>query len=127
MTTACKAAGITKKIIFEIYGGNPADEIINLSNLIHFDLIVMGSRRIASMIEGLGSTTRKVAATSKVPLLYMQKQPSTRMNGNLVDSLKLCYESSQALVILPTKAHQLIESINSPCYRIVFHFYRIFD
>ena len=56
MTTACKAAGITKKTIFKIYGGNPADEIINLTNLMQFDLIVMGSRRIASMIEGLGST-----------------------------------------------------------------------
>jgi nucleotide-binding universal stress UspA family protein len=75
MTTACKAAGMTRKIIFEIYGGNPADEIINLSNLIHFDLIVMGSRRIASKIEGIGSTTRKVAATSKIPLLIIQKQP----------------------------------------------------
>lgn len=75
MTTACKAAGITKKTIFKIYGGNPADEIINLTNLMQFDLIVMGSRRIASMIEGLGSTARKVAATCKVPLLIIQKQP----------------------------------------------------
>lgn len=75
MITTCKAVGMTKKIIFEIYGGNPADEIINLSNLIHFDLIVMGSRRIASRIEGIGSTTRKVAARSKIPLLIVQKQP----------------------------------------------------
>ena len=75
MTTACKAAGITKKTIFKIYGGSPADEIINLTNLMQFDLIVMGSRRIASMIEGLGSTARKVAATCKVPLLIIQKQP----------------------------------------------------
>jgi nucleotide-binding universal stress UspA family protein len=75
MTTACRAAGITKKTIFKIYGGNPADEIINLTNLMQFDLIVMGSRRIASMIEGLGSTARKVAATCKVPLLIIQKQP----------------------------------------------------
>lgn len=74
MTTACRAAGLTKKTIFKIYGGNPADEIINLTSLMRFDLIVMGSRRIASMIEGLGSTARKVAATCKVPLLIIQKQ-----------------------------------------------------
>jgi nucleotide-binding universal stress UspA family protein len=41
----------------------------------HFDLIIMGSRRITSRIQGIGSTTRKVAATLKVPLLIAQKQP----------------------------------------------------
>jgi nucleotide-binding universal stress UspA family protein len=74
VTTACKAAGVTKKITFEIRGGDPAGEIINVSNLMHFDLIVMGSRRIASRIEGIGSTTRKVVTTVKTPLLIVQKQ-----------------------------------------------------
>lgn len=73
--TACKAAGVTGKIICEIRRGDPAEEIISLSNLMQFDLIVMGSSRIASRIEGIGSTTRKVAATSKVPLLIVRKQP----------------------------------------------------
>lgn len=75
MTIASKAAGIGKKTIFKIHGGNPADEIIKLTNLMQFDLIIMGSRRIASRIEGLGSTARKVAARCKVPLLIVQKQP----------------------------------------------------
>jgi nucleotide-binding universal stress UspA family protein len=74
MTTACKAAGLTKKITYEIRSGDPADEIINISNLMRFDLIVMGSRRIASMIGGIGSTTRKVISTAKTPLLIVQKQ-----------------------------------------------------
>jgi nucleotide-binding universal stress UspA family protein len=74
MTTACKAAGVTRKITYEMRRGNPADEIINLSNLTQFDLIVMGSRRIASMIGGIGSTTRKVVTTIKTPLLIVQKQ-----------------------------------------------------
>jgi len=74
MKTACKASGMKEKIIFEIRGGDPADEIIGLSNIMQFDLIVMGSRRIASIIEGIGSTTRKVATTSKIPLLIVQKQ-----------------------------------------------------
>jgi nucleotide-binding universal stress UspA family protein len=75
MTTACKAAGMTKNIIYEIRAGDPADEIIDVSNLMDFDLIVMGSRRIASTITGIGSTTRKVAKTVKTPLLIVQKQP----------------------------------------------------
>ena len=48
---------------------------MNVSTLMDFDLIVMGSRRIASMIGGIGSTTRKVATTVKTPLLIVQKQP----------------------------------------------------
>jgi nucleotide-binding universal stress UspA family protein len=74
MKSACKASGIKEKIIFVIREGDPADEIISLSNLMRFDLIVMGSRRIASRIQGIGSTTRKVATTSKIPLLIVQKQ-----------------------------------------------------
>lgn len=74
MAAECKAAGLTKKITFEIRAGNPANEIIDISNLIRFDLIVMGSRRIASMIGGVGSTTRKVISAVKTPLLIVQKQ-----------------------------------------------------
>jgi nucleotide-binding universal stress UspA family protein len=74
MTTACKSTGVTMKITYEIRRGNPADEIINVSNLMQFDLIIMGSRRIASMIGGIGSTTRKVLTTVKAPLLIVQKQ-----------------------------------------------------
>jgi nucleotide-binding universal stress UspA family protein len=66
---------MTKKIIFEIRGGNPADEIIKLTNLMNFDLIVMGSRKISSRIGGIGSTTRRVTSASKIPVLVVQKQP----------------------------------------------------
>jgi hypothetical protein len=61
MRTACKAADLTKKIIYEICGGNPADEIINVSSLMHDHLVTMGSSRIASSIE---------------PLLIVHKQPT---------------------------------------------------
>ena len=74
-TAVCRTTGVTKNIIYEIRAGNPADEIINLSTIMDFDLIVMGSRRIASSIEGIGSTTKKVATTIKTPLLIVQKQP----------------------------------------------------
>lgn len=73
MIAGCKAARMKGKIIYEIHGGNPAEEIIAIANCMHFDLIIMGSRRITSRIQGL--TTRKVAATLKIPLLIVQKQP----------------------------------------------------
>jgi nucleotide-binding universal stress UspA family protein len=75
MIAGCKAARMKGKIIYKIHGGNPAEEIIAIANCMHFDLIIMGSRRITSRIQGLGSTTRKVAATLKIPLLIVQKQP----------------------------------------------------
>jgi nucleotide-binding universal stress UspA family protein len=75
ITTACKAVGITKEITYNIGLGYPADEIINISKLIHFDLIIMGSRKISSIIRGIGSTTRKVASTVKIPILIVQQQP----------------------------------------------------
>jgi nucleotide-binding universal stress UspA family protein len=74
ITTACKEAGITKEITYKIGGKDPADEIINVCKLFHFDLIIMGSRKISSRIEGIGSTTRKVASTVKIPILIVQKQ-----------------------------------------------------
>ena len=75
MIAGCKAARMKGKIIYKIHGGNPAEEIIAIANCMHFDLIIMGSRRITSRIQGLGSTTRKVAATLNIPLLIVQKQP----------------------------------------------------
>jgi nucleotide-binding universal stress UspA family protein len=78
LTTACKAAGLTKKnVICEIRAGeNPADEIIDVLSLNRFDLIIMGSRKIDSKIEVIGSTTRKVITKVKTPILIVHKQPT---------------------------------------------------
>jgi nucleotide-binding universal stress UspA family protein len=76
LITTCKAAGLSKKVTYEIRTGNPADEIINVSNLNRFDLIIMGSRRIDSKIEVIGSTTRKVTTKVKTPILIVHKQPT---------------------------------------------------
>ena len=54
--------------------GNPADEIIKLTQESNFDLIVMASRRITSRI--LGSTTRKVIDTVKKPTLIIPHMSS---------------------------------------------------
>lgn len=75
MKGACGASGMEGVIVFEIRKGDPADEIIEFSNLMRPDLIIMGSRQIASRMGGIGSTTRKVATTSRIPLLIVQKQP----------------------------------------------------
>lgn len=71
----CKAAGVKKKITYEMRAGDSADEIIKVSKLMDVDLIVMGSRRIASKIQVIGSTARKVLTTVKMPVLIVQKQP----------------------------------------------------
>jgi nucleotide-binding universal stress UspA family protein len=63
ITTACKEADITKEITYKIGGKDPADEIINVCKLFHFNLIIMGSRKIASRMGGIESTTRKVTST----------------------------------------------------------------
>jgi len=75
ITTACKNAGITKEITYKIGCKDPADEIIDFCQHIQFDLIIMGSRKISSKLGGIGSTTRKVASTIKIPILIVQKQP----------------------------------------------------
>jgi nucleotide-binding universal stress UspA family protein len=36
----------------------------------------MGSRRIASKIQAIGSTTRKVVTAVRTPVLIVQKQPT---------------------------------------------------
>ena len=75
ITTACKNAGITKEITYKIGCKDPADEIIDFCQHIQFDLIIMGSHKIVSKLGGIGSTTRKVTSTVKIPILIVQKQP----------------------------------------------------
>jgi len=75
ITIACKDAGIsTKEITYKIGSKDPTDEIINICKFMNFDLIIMGSRKVSSIIGGIGSTTRKVASTVKTPILIVQKQ-----------------------------------------------------
>ena len=65
---ACKENGV-KQVSYKVQIGNPADEIIKLSQEIDFDLIVMASKKISSRF--LGSTTRKVINTLKKPILVI--------------------------------------------------------
>ena len=69
----CKENGV-KQVSYKVQIGNPADEIIKLTQESNFDLIVMASRRITSRI--LGSTTRKVIDTVKKPTLIIPHMSS---------------------------------------------------
>ena len=69
----CKENGV-KQVSYKVQIGNPADEIIKLTQESNFDLIVMASRRITSRI--LGSTTRKVIETVKKPTLIIPHMSS---------------------------------------------------
>lgn len=64
----CKENGV-KNVSYKVQIGNPADEIIKLSQEIDFDVIVMASKRITSRI--LGSTARKVIDTVKIATLII--------------------------------------------------------
>jgi nucleotide-binding universal stress UspA family protein len=64
----CKENGVNQ-VSYKVQIGNPADEIIKISQEKDFDLIIMASRRITSRI--LGSTTRKVIDTVKKPTLII--------------------------------------------------------
>lgn len=69
----CKENGV-KQVSYKVQIGNPADEIIKVTQESNFDLIVMASRRITSRI--LGSTTRKVIDTVKKPTLIIPHMSS---------------------------------------------------
>ena len=69
----CKENGV-RQVSYKVQIGNPADEIIKLTQESNFDLIVMASRRITSRI--LGSTTRKVIDTVKKPTLIIPHMSS---------------------------------------------------
>ena len=64
----CKENG-AKHVSYKVQVGNPADEIIKLSDEIDFDLIVMASKNITSRFRG--GTARKVIDTARQPVLIV--------------------------------------------------------
>lgn len=68
---ALDAAGVKHNMA--IKRGNVAQEIINLANKEKFDLIVMGSKGRAGILDALmGSVAQKVSATAKQPVLLIK-------------------------------------------------------
>jgi nucleotide-binding universal stress UspA family protein len=68
---ALDAAGVKHNMA--IKRGNVAQEIINLANKEKFDLIVMGSKGRAGILDTLmGSVAQKVSASAKQPVLLIK-------------------------------------------------------
>ncbi len=65
--------GNDKMVSFEVKAGKPAEEIINASEEKGYDLIVMGSSKIASPVRILGSTARRVLDSTKKPVLLIHE------------------------------------------------------
>jgi nucleotide-binding universal stress UspA family protein len=69
----CKQAGVKSQVSYRIQTGKPVDEIVKLSDDVNADLIVMASKRISSIVKGLGSTARKVIDAVERPVLVVHE------------------------------------------------------
>ena len=70
----CKEAGAKNQISYKMQTGkNLVEEILNLSENMNIDLIVMASSKVTSPIMGLTSITRKVIDGSKNPVLVIHE------------------------------------------------------
>jgi len=71
----CKEAGAKNQISYKMQTGkNLVEEILNLSENMNIDLIVMASSKVTSPIMGLTSITRKVIDGSKSPVLVINEE-----------------------------------------------------
>jgi nucleotide-binding universal stress UspA family protein len=79
----CKEAGTKDQISYKMQTGkNPVEEILDLSENMNIDLIVMARSKVTSPILGLTSITREVIDGSKSPVLVMYEDAiCQRMNG----------------------------------------------
>jgi len=69
-----KEAGAKNQMSYKMQTGkNPVEEILNLSENMNIDLIVMASSKVTSPILGLTSITRKVIDGSKSPVLVIHE------------------------------------------------------
>jgi nucleotide-binding universal stress UspA family protein len=71
----CKEAGAKNQISYKMQTGkNLVEEILNLSENMNIDLIVMASNKVTSPIMGLTSITRKVIDGSNSPVLVINEE-----------------------------------------------------
>ncbi len=69
----CKQAGVKSQVSYKVQTGKPVDEIVKLSEDLNADLIVMASKRISSVVKGLGSTARKIIDAVERPVLIVHQ------------------------------------------------------
>jgi nucleotide-binding universal stress UspA family protein len=71
----CKEAGAKNQISYKMQTGkNLVEEILNLSENMNIDLIIVASSKVTSPIMGLTSITRKVIDGSKNPVLVINEE-----------------------------------------------------
>jgi nucleotide-binding universal stress UspA family protein len=71
----CKQTGAKNQISYKMQTGKKlVDEILDLSEQMDIDLIVMASSKVTSPIMGLTSATRKVIDGEKRPVLVIHEE-----------------------------------------------------
>jgi nucleotide-binding universal stress UspA family protein len=71
----CKEAGAKNQVSYKMQTGKKTvEEILDWSENMNIDLIVMASSKITSPLKGLASTTRKVIDGSKNPVLVIHEE-----------------------------------------------------
>lgn len=71
----CKQAGAKNRISYRMQTGkNIADDILDLSEQMNIDLIIMASSKITSPIMGLTSATRRVIDGTNRPVLVIHEE-----------------------------------------------------
>ena len=71
----CKEAGAKNQVSYKMQTGKkPVEEILDLSENMNIDLIVMASSKVTSTLKGLASTTRKVIDGAGKPVLIIHEE-----------------------------------------------------
>jgi nucleotide-binding universal stress UspA family protein len=71
----CKQAGAKNQVSYKMQTGkNLVDEILDISEQMNIDLIVMASSKVTSPIMGLTSATRKIIDGANRPVLVIHEE-----------------------------------------------------
>lgn len=71
----CKESGAKNQVSYKMLTGKkPVDEILDLSENMNIDLIIMASSKVTSPVMGLTSITRKVIDGAKSPVLVIHEE-----------------------------------------------------
>jgi nucleotide-binding universal stress UspA family protein len=71
----CKESGAKNQVSYKMLTGKkPVDEILDLSENMNIDLIIMASSKVTSPVMGLTSITRKVIDGAKSPVIVIHEE-----------------------------------------------------
>jgi nucleotide-binding universal stress UspA family protein len=69
----CREVGVKSQVSYQIETGKPSEKIVNITEEMNIDLIIMASNKVGSSIRGIGSTARKVIDNVKKPVLIVHE------------------------------------------------------